>query len=424
MRGYILLAGLILAGCAGGTGGLESDWAGERRTDGSVTTVRTLSGSVWGGVAQLVEEASIGTPDGADEYLLGRVQDIDCDGERIYVLDAAINTIRVYDLQGNHITSFGRVGSGPGEFRQPRSAAVNPADGYLYVRDGEMSRIGIFSPEGEVIDHWQLFSGWQMSRELIFADDGKLYTPALQNIGSAVEEWRFGMISWGPNGALGDTFAQPVYEYNPRKLVAHDPDGDGTSTNNVPFFPEIVWYMSRDRVIVSGVATEYRFDVRFPDGRKVVVEREYEPVPVDPAEERWYFDAYTANMRNTQPGWAWNGAQIPNHKAAYDGLYPDLSDRVWVRRPGPGVIKPDGVEEPLRDERSWWRNPYWADSYLVDVFEFEGRFLGEVDIPDGFDFDRMPYIRNEMVIALVEGADGTPYVKRYRLVLPGGEADQ
>jgi len=415
---------MVLAGCASGTGGLEGTWVGEESIDGRTVTVRTLSGSVWGGVAQLVEEASIGTPDGADEYLLGRVQDIDTDGERIYILDAAINAIRVYDMQGTHITDFGREGSGPGEFRQPRSVAVNPADGTLFVRDGEMSRIGIFTPDGDPIDHWQLFSGWQMSRELIFADDGKLYTPALQNIGSAVEDWRFGMISWGPEGALGDTFAQPEYEWNPRKLVAQSPDGGGTSTSQTPFFPEIVWYMSSNRVIVSGLATEYRFEVRHPDGRMVVIEREYEPVAVDPAESRWYFDANTANMRSTQPGWAWNGAPIPGHKAAYDGLYPDLNNRVWVRRPGPGVIQPEGVSDPLRDERSWWRNPYWVDSYLVDVFEFEGRYLGEVDIPDGFNFDRMPYIRDEMVIALVEGADGTPYVKRYRLVRPDGAEDQ
>jgi hypothetical protein len=386
-----------------------------------VTTVRTLSGSVWGGIAYLVEEASIGTVDGPDEYLLGRVQDITTDGERIYILDAAINTVRVYDMHGTHLTSFGREGSGPGEFQQPRSVEVNPADGTLFVRDGQMSRIGIFTPDGEVIDHWQLFSGWQMSRELIFGDDGKLYTPALQNVGVPVAEWRFGMISWGPNGALGDTFAQPEYDWNPRKLVAHSPDG-GTSTSQTPFFPEIVWNMSPERVIVSGLATEYRFELRYPDGRMTVIERDYEPVPVEPAESRWYFESRTAGMRNNQPGWAWNGPPIPNHKAAYDGLYPDRSRRTWVRRPGPGVIRPDGVADPLNDERSWWRDPYWVDSYIVDVFEFDGRFLGEIDIPDGFNFDRKPYIEDDMVIALVEGANGVPFVKRYRLVLPGGDS--
>ncbi|MFC1559109.1 6-bladed beta-propeller [Gemmatimonadota bacterium] len=423
MRAYAVLLLLVLAGCASGAGDLEGDWVGERSGEGAVVTVRTLSGSVWGGVAHLVEEASIGTLDGADEYLLGRVQDIDSDGERIYILDDAVNAIRVYDMQGTHITTFGREGSGPGEFQEPRSAAVNPADGNLYVRDGQMSRIGIFTPDGDPIDHWQLFSGWQMSRELIFADDGKLYTPALMNVGVPVEEWRFGMISWGLEGALGDTFAQPVYDWNPRKLVAHQ-EGGGTSTNNVPFFPRIYWNMSRERAIVSGLATEYRFEVRHPDGRMVVIERDYEPVPVDPDEALWHERAQTANMRNNQPGWAWNGAPIPRAKSAYDGLYPDLSDRIWVTRPGPGEIHPDGVENPLRDEGDWWRNPYWVDTYLLDVFESAGRYLGEVDIPDGFSFDRMPYIRNDMVIALVEDEYGTPYVKRFRLVLPGGSTTQ
>jgi hypothetical protein len=364
-----------------------------------------------------VEEASIGSAEGDDEYLLGRVQDITTDGERIYILDDAANTVRVYDMQGIFITSFGREGSGPGEFQEPRSVEVNPVDGTLFVRDGQMSRISIFTPLGEPIGQWRLFSGWQMSRELIFGDDGKLYTPALQNVGSAVENWRFGMISWGLEGALGDTFAQPEYEWNPRKLVAHSPGG-GTSTNNVPFFPEIVWNMSWNRVIVGGLATEYRFEVRYPDGRMIVIERDYEPVPVDPEESDWYERAMTANMRNTQPGWAWNGAPIPRNKPAFDGLCPDLSDRVWVRRPGPGVIRPDGVEDPLEDDRNWWRDPYWVDTYLVDVFEFEGHYLGEVEIPDGFRFRPLPYIKDDMVIALVESEDMIPRVKRFRLVLP------
>ncbi len=413
---------LLFTGCASaGGGGVDGEWVGERYVEGDVTTVVNISGSVWGGKARLVEEASIGTVDGDDAYLLGRVQDIETDGERIYVLDASVNTIRVYDMHGTHITDFGREGSGPGEFRQPRSAAINPADGTLFVRDGEMSRISIFAPDGDPIGQWMLFSGWQMSRELIFADDGKLYTPALQNIGSAVEDWRFGMISWGPEGAQGDTFAQPEYDWSPRKLVAH-PEGGGTSTNDVPFFPEIVWNMSPDRMIVSGLATEYRFEVRHPDGSMTVIERDYKPVPIDPEEARWHENAQTANMRNNQQGWAWNGAPIPKHKAAYDGLYPDRSERVWVRRPGPGMIRPDGVADPLGDnDTSWWQNPYWVDTYIVDVFEYAGRFLGEVEIPDGFSFDRMPFIRDNMIIALVEDEDGTPYVKRYRLVLPDSQ---
>ncbi|MCH7824022.1 MAG: hypothetical protein IH849_04410 [Acidobacteria bacterium] len=54
----------------------EGTWVGTITTEGDVTTVVTESGSVWGGTATLVEEASIGVEAGADEYMFGSVAGI------------------------------------------------------------------------------------------------------------------------------------------------------------------------------------------------------------------------------------------------------------------------------------------------------------------------------------------------------------
>ena len=51
-----MLLVLMLIGCSGLATDREG-WVHETSTNGSVTTVRTLSGSVWGGSARLVEEA-------------------------------------------------------------------------------------------------------------------------------------------------------------------------------------------------------------------------------------------------------------------------------------------------------------------------------------------------------------------------------
>ena len=135
---------LLFTGCASAGGGsVEGEWVGERTVVGDVTTVVNISGSVWGGKARLVEEISIGSLDGDDDDLLGRIRSITCDGERIFVLDDTVPVVRVYDLNGQHLTDFGRDGDGPGEFRRPRSMAINPADGTLFVRDGQNSRINI-----------------------------------------------------------------------------------------------------------------------------------------------------------------------------------------------------------------------------------------------------------------------------------------
>jgi hypothetical protein len=65
----------ILAACSPGSDGTPTDdtWVGTITTEGNVTTVVNEAGSVWGGTATLVEEASIGVDAGADEYLLGSV---------------------------------------------------------------------------------------------------------------------------------------------------------------------------------------------------------------------------------------------------------------------------------------------------------------------------------------------------------------
>jgi len=413
--------GLLGIGCSRQSGGIEGEWFGKISTEDNITTISTLSGSVWGGVARLVEEVSIGSSEGDDAYLFGRVRSITCDGERIFILDAAVPVVRVYDLEGRHLTDIGREGDGPGEFRRPRSITINPADGTLFLRDGQNSRINIYSPQGDPLGQWRLFSGWELNRQMFFADNGILYTPAIMEAEMPVEDWRFGMISWGPEGAGSDTLAEPIYEFNEWKLIVRE-EGGGTVANNVPFSPEIVWNVGRNRVIVSGVSSEYRFEVRSPDGRMIIIERDYDPVPVHPDEASWHERARTTDMRSHQPGWAWNGPSIPRHKAAYDEFYLDLSGRIWVHRPGPGIIRPNGVKDPVEGSR-WWLAPYWVDSNIVDVFEPEGRLLGEVDIPDEFKFTPAPFIKDDTIIAFCEDEDGMLYVKRFRLVLPVGGND-
>ncbi len=413
----ILFFSLLAIACSGRGVGRDGTWRYERTTEGAVTTVRTLSGSVWGGTARLVEETSIGTDSSGtdDVYLIGFIEDITCDGERIYILDAAVPLVRAYDLEGHYLFDIGRPGHGPGEYANPRRVAVHPLTGRIFIRDGTMSRINIYEPDGKPDDHWQLFSQGSLGIPFFFTPDGVLFTGAILNPGVPVQEWRLGMISWDAAGAAGDTLARPDYDFEPWIIVARGEHG--SNTNRVPFSPQIVWNTSPDRIIVSGVSSHYRFEIRRPDGTMTVVEHSGELVPVQPEEARWHEQARIANLRRTQPGWAWNGPPIPDHKPAYEELYPDRSGRIWVLRSGPGIIHEDGVRDPLAGG-SFWLDPYWTDSWLLDVFDTDGRFLGSVEVPGGFRSFPAPYIQDDMIIAHIEGADGVPRVKRYRLLWP------
>jgi hypothetical protein len=63
----------------------EGAWVGTIATEGSVTTVVNEAGSVWGGTARLVEEASIGVETGADEYMFGNISGLWASEDRIFV---------------------------------------------------------------------------------------------------------------------------------------------------------------------------------------------------------------------------------------------------------------------------------------------------------------------------------------------------
>jgi hypothetical protein len=58
---------------------------------------------------------------------------------------------------------------------------------------------------------------------------------------------------------------------------------------------------------------------------------------------------------------------------------------------------------------------------LIDAFGEDGRYLGQIAVPDGFREWPAPFVRGNSVFGVVEDDAGTIMVKRYRLVLPGEE---
>ena len=67
-----------------------------------------------------------------------------------------------------------------------------------------------------------------------------------------------------------------------------------------------------------------------------------------------------------------------------------------------------------------YERPCWDNDNIVDVFGADGRYLGEVDLPDDVNPDASRFsVDDRRIVTLVEDANGVARVKRYRLVLPG-----
>ncbi len=403
------LAGAAACTSSGPTS-TDGTWVGTITTEGNVTTVVNESGSVWGGSARLVEEASIGVEAGAPEYMLGEVRGVVASDDRIYVLDGQVPAVRVYDFNGRHLMDMGGPGDGPGEFRFPDHLAIGP-DGAIYVRGGMSGRLTIFEPDGTLRDTWPMDGGRMTSRPTVITPDGTVFMPDYVTSG---DERRTAMISWGPDGAGDLVLEEPALAIGDYQLVAR---GAGpTLALNVPFAPRRHWVLAPSGAIVTAASDDYSFEIQQRGGERIVIRKTWAPVAVDPGEAAWRSEDIFDTFRSYYPDWTWDGPEVPPTKPAFDGLMPGRSGRVWVRRSGPGRYNPACDDpEPPRGTRCWI-----ADE-LVDVFGDDGRYLGEVELPEGFALGRAPFLQGDLVVGVVEDEAGTIMVKRYRLVLPGDE---
>jgi len=83
----------------------------------------------------------------------GAIDPIRC---KLYISDGGNNRIQVFNIKGNgteYVTSFGTLGSGPGEFNSPADITLDQ-QGNLYVLDVHNARVEVFNPEFKFLREW------------------------------------------------------------------------------------------------------------------------------------------------------------------------------------------------------------------------------------------------------------------------------
>ncbi len=101
----------------------------------------------------LTEAFRIGDEAAGDTMLLGRITQVSADSEgQVYVVEFPFNGIHVFSAIGDHITSIGRSGAGPGEFQNAPQIHVGPSD-TLYAFDFWPRRLSVFSPESHELEY-------------------------------------------------------------------------------------------------------------------------------------------------------------------------------------------------------------------------------------------------------------------------------
>lgn len=432
------LALLLPVACGGGEEqpvGLETgDRARvERTTEGNVTTVRNLAGSQWGGDATLEVELEIGVAEGDERYMFNQPMPRWMTQDAIYVLEPSDARVRVYGRDGEHRFDFGREGQGPGELENPIDVVV-AEDGRIGVAGfaGAGSiKLSWFSRDGEFLEDWQLGQMGPGSRIMpipqgMVVDGDVVWLPVREmpemQAAMAAEPFvpRVGVQSFGPDGPIGEPWFTPgrdldfpTYELSFRGMTRRVPVPYAVTGPVVSPLPggRTFW----------GYPDEYHFAVEHPDGSRLEVFRDIEPVPVVPEEAEYRIERIGEMNRQRSPDATWSGGEIPASKPYFRMIVADQSGRIWVSREGPSrrndPCTAPGDQVPGEPVVLCWE----ADG-ILDIFAPDGAFLGSLDRQEGMRL-YSPFIDGDRILAGHEDEEGIFTVRVYRIVLPEGAAD-
>jgi DNA-binding beta-propeller fold protein YncE len=100
---------------------------------------------------------------------------------KIYVSDTGNQRIEIFDSRGQFISTFGKQGTGKGEFQFPYGIAVDPSNN-IYVADMRSGTVQVFNPQGEFVKYFgedKPEQGVFKSPTGLYLRDGKLYVAEL-----------------------------------------------------------------------------------------------------------------------------------------------------------------------------------------------------------------------------------------------------
>ncbi len=181
--------------------------------DSTAPLVRNLGGGSWRH-AELVQEASIGAPEGAIEYEFGLVRAHALVDDRIVVRDWQVGHPRVYDLDGNYLHDIGSGGDGPQQFRRPFGMAVSP-DGRLFVRDPGKGRVFEVTVDGQFLGDRVVTGGL-----LTPVEGGLIWMRSLLREESAPGKLLFAYRAFDEEGTTDAMIRAPTFETEPAWLTS------------------------------------------------------------------------------------------------------------------------------------------------------------------------------------------------------------
>ena len=418
----LVFASISVPGCGGSSTSDSIRWEATIDTIGDTIIVRTVSGDEWGRPMKLVPEIEIGVLEGAEEYMFGDVEALAVGlGGTIYILDGHGPVLRYYDAEGAWLSDIGRDGGGPGEYANPDGGLLVLANGNLALRDPGNARISIYSPGGAYLESWPFPTPLGTSIQLRTDPASLLLTLAVTDFTDAAGERVYGLARFEAHGAGVDTLLPPTWGFQPRIISVErnvDDRRSGMSTG-VPYAPSVRWTYSPLGYFVAGLSTDYRIDLCRNDAPVLRIEKHWEPVPVNSEEAELLKRQLTLMFRRFSPNWTWNGPPIPATKPPFQKIFVGVGGRIWVQLHTASVAELSKEEARAEEEAAGFPTNRFEEPLAFDVFEQDGRYLGRVEVPEGFQVSPEPVFNGESVWAVSEDDLGVQRVARFRLAPTG-----
>lgn len=370
----------LLVGCAGEPGDAASrEWAGTVTDSAGVSLVANPDEGIWREDDRwtVAEDLRIGTLAGDPDYLFSQISGIaGLEDGRIAVFDQQGQHFRIFGPDGTHLTTVGRPGSGPGEFALGGGPLLVIPGDTIIVPDVTNQRVNRYDAQGTPIDSYPLDFSTGLPLAWAVRDDGLIANQLrpLNLPGTEEVDPNDRIVIRTSDGTIVDTVL--VLESGGSIQIT------AQGGQRTIFAPEPLWTLSGDRV-VYGVTNDYRVFQYGPDGA-------LQRVFTKPFVDRLVTEGDQQMLRDAIDGFLEElGLSPPQREASQQAIgfaetYPAFGlvrggpdGTTWVQH----IRTPDQMTE---EELESFNLQLGFGSNVWDVFDAEGRFLGPLEMPFGF----------------------------------------
>lgn len=385
---------LFGTGCGSGSSDASEAWSGTIDTLASgEIVVRNTDEPLWAleDTWRVVEEIRIGNDTTDEAQIFGDIISFDVDAQgRIFVLDFQTQETSVFDSDGAFVHTVGSRGNGPGEFVQALAVDIS-RNGEIWIMEMLKGRLSIFDPRGSYLRSEPIGNPGVGLRPypggFHFLGHYTTYVVSFHEYGMTPEMHRFDQ-SLTPL----DTIAVPETSFE-RDAFSHVIDDGRVSIGaTIPFQGSFQWRFSPTGNLWTLFTGAYELVELTPSGETLRrVTREHEPLPVTEDDRN---EARESFQRFISQGGRVDWSRIPNTKPVTVAFFCDDEGNLWVMREAEAPGDP---------------------GHLFDLFDPEGRYLGELRLPFSLQSDPEPIVRNGILYGVTMDELGAPNVVRARI---------